>query len=540
MLAERLRALEGRTANFPPSRRVAWRHLIHGFAFAQLLAGTEEVKGWTRRLHQVLLAAVAWLAIAATPLALLVTAQMSFVRYQSDAITLVHQISLTLDLALLLWFHGVTWRRVTSRLWLAGVWSAMAAAGAIGLGWLSWHEAIPPDAGLDEGAVRYGDSGEGNAVRKLGLNGFGYYVLLPALRGDANFLDRLCLSSSWRWTCRFLDVSNRTLIDVDAKPDLLKPFNLGETKLATAQSKMVALSVRDRSFRFADFTSVQVFSADFRGVDARKSDWGLALAPGVKLDDANLQSAVLIGAKMQGASLYRAKMQGALLIEAEMQGASLGLAYLQGADLGEAEMQGASLVSAYLQRAHLGDAQVQGASLLFARMQGASLVGTNLSASDLGWANLLGSSGEVMSCKGALFSRPPIDGESDLEAQLNNAGLKDEQISEIMSRAKANISAQCHGVSLAKARPLLEETAYGESMRAAACEGGIFAARAIISRLDPRFSLRGRRVFHLAAAEALTLPADESCPGLKALSEDDRRELSAHLKRLREDVGKSP
>ena len=55
---------------------------------------------------------MAWLIVSALPVAVFLAVQISFLRYQSVAITTLHQVCLALDLAALSWFH--------TRVWLAG------------------------------------------------------------------------------------------------------------------------------------------------------------------------------------------------------------------------------------------------------------------------------------------------------------------------------------------------------------------------------------------------------------------------------------
>src|SRR5512134_591278 len=65
---------------------------------------------------------MAWLIISALPVLVFLAVQISFLRYQSVAITTLHQVCLALDLAALSWFH--------MRLSLAGRKRRMIPAGA--------------------------------------------------------------------------------------------------------------------------------------------------------------------------------------------------------------------------------------------------------------------------------------------------------------------------------------------------------------------------------------------------------------------------
>ncbi|CAK9023925.1 unnamed protein product [Durusdinium trenchii] len=107
----------------------------------------------------------------------------------------------------------------------------------------------------------------------------------------------------------------------------------------------------------------------------------------LKLPNAQLQGANLVGAQLQGAILDGAQLQGAILAGAQLQGAILVGAQLQGADLTGAQLQGATLAKAQLQGAELG-AQLQGADFSQAQLQGADLYGAQLQGANLSTANL--------------------------------------------------------------------------------------------------------------------------------------------------------
>ena len=70
---------------------------------------------------------MAWLIISALPVAVFLAVQISFLRYQSAAITTLHQVCLVLDLAALSWFH--------TRLWLAGRERRLIPAADSGAAW---------------------------------------------------------------------------------------------------------------------------------------------------------------------------------------------------------------------------------------------------------------------------------------------------------------------------------------------------------------------------------------------------------------------
>lgn len=110
---------------------------------------------------------------------------------------------------------------------------------------------------------------------------------------------------------------------------------------------------------------------------------------GADFSAAQLQRAVLSGAKLQGAMLDDAQLQGSILIWSHLEGASMSGANLQEADLYLVQLQGADLSNANLQGANLNVAQLPGADL-----HGAKLQGANLAAAQLQGANLSNTRGD--------------------------------------------------------------------------------------------------------------------------------------------------
>lgn len=101
------------------------------------------------------------------------------------------------------------------------------------------------------------------------------------------------------------------------------------------------------------------------------------------LTDRNLRRANLEGAFFPGMKLNNARLEGAILIAANLEGADLRRARLQGADLTDAWMEGANLERARIDGANLFSANLEGARLLLARLGGANLKEANLQGADL-------------------------------------------------------------------------------------------------------------------------------------------------------------
>ncbi|MFQ5914720.1 MAG: pentapeptide repeat-containing protein [Nitrospinota bacterium] len=108
------------------------------------------------------------------------------------------------------------------------------------------------------------------------------------------------------------------------------------------------------------------------------------------LDGADLRRANLFKIKLRGAGLRRADLEGAILGEASLEKADLFRANLEGANLGEAKLEGADLFGANLKGANFFRADLEGAFLWGANLKGANLGGANLKGANLCGANLKG------------------------------------------------------------------------------------------------------------------------------------------------------
>jgi uncharacterized protein YjbI with pentapeptide repeats len=390
LLAKRLRALDAAITQRNADRK-GWLGQVHGIAIAQLLTGESE-----GRMHRQLLSLVTWLAVMAVPVALLLTAQVSFLRYQNTTITIVHQLTLLFDLCVLLWFAESV-RRPDRRRWI--VWGARAVAGAafLTVEFVSVFHAIPLGA---EQPPRWNV-----------------------------FDEALCKIEGFAWTCRHLDLSNRVLINNDAKPELLAVFGGNQDIQAEARRKMVVLALPGRSFRRGRFDGAQLFATDLQFADFEEAS----------LVHTNLHGANLFGANLRGAILTQAELKDANLAFARMAGSKLDGAFLQGADLNGTDLFSANLLGANLEIARLGTTRLDGADLNFANLNRihishASLLGTTLEhatlvgawlwhvdlrAANLSQAEMQGAELSHVNFKGALLADAHLDG-----AHIKNANLR--------------------------------------------------------------------------------------------------------------------
>jgi Pentapeptide repeats (8 copies) len=170
------------------------------------------------------------------------------------------------------------------------------------------------------------------------------------------FYDRLPDDGNKGWWRRWL-LSYRVLIVEDTDLGVDEP------------AKLV---LRERNFRYALLNRSDLHRADLTWADLRAAQMWRTVVRG-KLNDTQLQGAVLKEAELQGAHLASASLQGTDLSLAQLQGANLSYAKLQGANLRGAQLQGADLRYAQLEGVDLAGAQLQDADLEGAELQGAVL-----------------------------------------------------------------------------------------------------------------------------------------------------------------------
>ena len=297
------------------------RRRLDAFPILQFLAGPRDQRtgflGFSLRV-------IAWITLVATPVLILLQAQVTFLPYHREWIVWLQRVAVLIDLVLI-WYFWIHLRSDDDS--IKGVWRKawmyLGGTGTLCVVIFSTYLATFPGesikAHLPELSLLQALLFEGgvDAVHGRLLSVFSNRLVLPdqSFVVDSEKLDKITVSRSFR-------------------------------------GRDLRLAVLDRA-------------------DLRKADFSGAQLQGAGLFEAQLQGASLVEAQLQGAELYKAQLQGALLVQAQLQGAWLVGAQLQGAKLDRAQLQGAVLVGAQLQGASLVEAQLQGASLNGAELQGA-------------------------------------------------------------------------------------------------------------------------------------------------------------------------
>ena len=315
---------------------------------------------------------LAWLSIAGIPLLLLLLIDISFLRYQSDTISVIHHLCFCADLVgvWLFWLYVRTPRST-----------------------LAFSNLLEAKSRFER--TRYSTEGTQEtpawSLSKLilllcsvALPAFLWgYSLLPYNPNEKSLVNALCPPSQWRGACRALSVpSGSELVDIGLERRSLQFANLSGSYLENvrfSESNMLGANLRAADLKNVDMTLVNLSRAH------------LFLA---NLTAVNLTGASLRSAEMSGATLTKTVLKGAILQEADLHGADL-----TGADFvtGEAHtikrrkivlfartnLRRAKLTKTILVRANLTGADLTGADLTGADLTGADLTGAELTGADL-------------------------------------------------------------------------------------------------------------------------------------------------------------
>jgi hypothetical protein len=327
------------------------RQRLDVFPILQFLAGPSDqrtgFRGYSLRL-------MAWITLVATPVLVLLQAQVTFLPYHREWIVWLQRVAVLIDLPLI-WYFWVHLRSDDDPIkggWRKA-WMYLGGAGTLCVVIFSIYLATFPGEWMK--------------------------THLPELRYIPTtwWPDR---SEEDNWTSLQALLFEGHVDDVSGRPEsaFSNRLVLTNQSFVIDPEKLDKITVshrfRGRDLRLAVLYLTDLRKADFTGAQLQGAMLWSAQLQGARLDDAQLQGAMLLRAQLQGARLDNAQLQGARLDDAQLQGASLAGAELQGAWLWGAQLQGARLDDAQLQGAWLWGAQLQGARLDNAQLQGASLV----------------------------------------------------------------------------------------------------------------------------------------------------------------------
>lgn len=232
------------------------------------------------------------------------------------------------------------------------------------------------------------------------------------------------------------------------------------------------IDLSELNFSGVDGQATSVSDADLHGADFSNANMKEMVFTNVSLARANLDGAVLSGAKFWHCDAPEASFWDSVLDHTVFSGANLQGANFTSANLSQANLEGTDLSGAELWKANLEGCNLDGARLIKANMQQINLSKANLSRCDMKYANLY-------------------------EANLSEAGLDDADV-RFADLRRANLglasAAEIRYNKQSRFRGIRVSTCYGSPRfnRTANDQNYIEEFRAI--RWDPLIRLRnGRR-----------------------------------------------
>lgn len=368
---------------------------LHSYFFTQTLAGPERSP-----LMSVFLHLQAWLTLAALPVLLLITIQVSFLPYHDVEITWAHRIVLLIDCVLVaaigcfltrsdVSFRAAMGRTLVHRPALSFVMGLLLTSALL----FSFLAATIPDEALDRISPRVPPSVRWAMAKAFPFSRDPY--------ADSVFGFR-----------RNLVVMDTDLVDDKSTAAGQMSLNLRGRDLRNARL--------DRSdLHLADFTGANLDGASLTGANLKGAALGCQELSDLR--SGNRRSANCTS--LRGANLVRVKAAGAQLSGADLSGASLIEAHLEGAELNEALLPGTNFWQAQIERAEFTAAALQGANFLRAQAQGANFFGASLQGADFTAAGLQGAVFRNAMLQGALLKEADLDGADLTGARLTGGNL---------------------------------------------------------------------------------------------------------------------
>ena len=422
--------LDDETTNATDKEKAECRDWLSAFSFVQVHGSTGAFAWFTRIL--------VWLGISAIPLTLFFLIDLSFMRFQSLGISVIHHVCFLADLVAVYWFNRQAvpdrlqfrWRylrelfRPNGGSWVSG--ERMRKLGIIS--WVTLKTVIVTLLLIYAWPPEY-ESNSSDAKE---------YWYDDEIIGFNIFDDVLCPESPWRGVCRYLNVSGKTLTRFGSDWEAAVAPKKFEGDEAEQYRRRFGLDLEQRSLRFAVFEgawipAIKLTRADLRGakfisVRANGADLRYAEMNGADLSDAEMNGADLRYAKMYDADLSDAKMNDTVLHFAEMNGAELIETKMNGADLSKAKINGADLSYAKINDAILYSAELNDTDLYFAKMNRADLSDAKMNGADLSYAEMNDADLSDAEMNGADLSDAGMNGADLSFAEMNGADLSDAEM----------------------------------------------------------------------------------------------------------------
>ena len=308
-----------------------------------------------------ILSLIVFISLIVYPLFVLIGIQIKFLLYQSELITWVHRIVITIDI-LLLWYF-----------------------------WLRIFFPKNENSGKEKLRKRLNVS---RAFAASLISIVLFIVVFADFPNNKPYYSYASKFHEWlnvEWIKR-IELDGSILVKKEPSPEILavhymKKEESDENLMARGSHLWCKyaepLDLRKRNFREAYLPDVTLCKADLSYADL--SDTGLSEA---NLYRANLYRASLSRANLYRANLYNANLSRADLSDTDLSYANLFRANLSRADLSRANLSTAKLYRANLSRADLSDTDLSYANLYRANLYNADFSKANLSNADLSSTNL--------------------------------------------------------------------------------------------------------------------------------------------------------
>ena len=310
-----------------------------------------------------------WIAAAGIPLVLLFLIDLSFLRYQSTGVSLIHHVCFSADVVGV-W---VFWRYVYPSTNVIG-WTSLLETFRRGF---RLHEKFVAGAWMSVKIAMIGSS----ALSVAFVWSYGW-VSSNDPENPMSFLeDLVCPAFSWRGTCRALSVPGATLMRFERgkEPDASLPDVAGSSEYSLHR-RLHGIDLQRRSLRFSnlEFAHMKYANLDSANLD------------GAMLADADLTGATLRGAKLGRVTLWNTDLRDTDLRDADLRYANRrnqaerverGFSEkkrVMGPNLKAADLRDADLRNAYLIGSNLTDANLSGADLRNADLRLSNLTGADL------------------------------------------------------------------------------------------------------------------------------------------------------------------
>ena len=368
------------------------------------------------------------------PLAVFVGMHIRFLPYQSESITLAHQIVITLDVAFqfsFLWLSGLV-RQCISALrggpWLDRVYWAPYIVVVPGYFLLAlafiWMIAVIPHSWLE----RHRPFPEMSAAVT--------WVVFGDWWNDVDCNRRKIRPP--KYLRRYLYVPGTSIAAHDRPYELVSAYLRNEKDPDEAWKFIDELDLSERSFRYGWFDMTEFWRTKFVDSDLRCARFTNSKVRESVFDDAKMHHVNFSGADLSGASLdgveaddarfERADLRGAQLKKADFRRGTFRGANFQRADLSQVRFVGTSLTKADFRSADVSHSDFIGVDLRKARFRGADLTKAHFRASDLRQAEFDGADLERVKIHGSNLSRGSFYGSDLRKAEMTAAQLRDARV----------------------------------------------------------------------------------------------------------------